>query len=85
MHLNRRLLIYNYAPQHLSQFSTSKVKYRSIFFCVDVINFTLLLRKQKNAVPFFTKRLKSKTCFIFSSKITKPTLIGRVIRPKYIL
>ena len=37
------------------------VMYRSIFFCVEVISSTLVLRKQRNTLCFGTIRLKWKT------------------------
>jgi hypothetical protein len=38
------------------------VTYRSIFFCVEVISSTLVVRKQRNTLSFATIRLKWKTC-----------------------
>jgi hypothetical protein len=37
------------------------VTYRSIFFCVEVISSTLVVRKQRNTLRFATIRLKWKT------------------------
>ena len=39
------------------------VTYRSIFFCVEVISSTLVVRKQRNTLRFATIRLKWKTGF----------------------
>jgi hypothetical protein len=41
--------------------SYRNITYRSIFFCVEVISSTLVLRKQKNTLGFGTTRLKWKT------------------------
>jgi hypothetical protein len=58
--------------KQLSRFSTSTVSYRnvpySIFFCVEVISSTLMLRKQRNTPRFATIRLKWKTGFMQTSK-----------------
>jgi hypothetical protein len=53
----------------LSRFSTSIVTYRSIFFCVEVISSTLVLRKQINTLRFATIEVENrlKTCSYSSS------------------
>ena len=47
------------------------VTYRSIFFCVEVISSTLVLRKQRNTLHFATIRLKWKTSFTVLSYTDK--------------
>ena len=48
------------------------VTYRSIFFCVETISSTLVLRKQRNTIRFGTIRLKWKPAFrrVFSKPKT---------------
>ena len=61
------------APLHMSHHVSIELKpvfhfnrivtYRSIFFCVEVISSTLVVRKQRNTLRFATIRLKWKTSF----------------------
>jgi hypothetical protein len=61
------------APLHMSHHVSIELKpvfhfnrivtYRSIFFCVEVISSTLVVRKQRNTLRFATIQLKWKTGF----------------------
>ena len=53
-----------YVNQVSSQFSTSTVTYRSIFFCVKVISSTLPVRSGNKEICYGTIRLKWKTDLI---------------------
>jgi uncharacterized membrane protein len=54
------------------------VSYRSIFFCVEVISSTLVLRKQRNTLRFATIRLKWKTGLIVIIMICSATNVIEV-------
>jgi hypothetical protein len=51
------------------------VMYRSIFFCVEVISSTLVLRKQRNTLCFGTIRLKWKTGYGDQNLRERPSFV----------